>query len=99
MKEVLIKKLSSDLSSTGDCLKGLWFDYVKEKGEVSLNYSFISLADGSCECMDKMVYEDNDVTLITEFGKRYSLDVYCKIETLLGLHDAVFLTYELPSGE
>ena len=98
MKEEMIKNLTNDIYRRGDCLRSLWRDYVRERVEVSLGRSHITLVDGVSERMDKMVPEGDDVMLVDQFGNRFSLYADCGIETLMELHDVVLVENQ-PSEE
>lgn len=91
-KDEQIKKLSDKLSKQCDEFRNLWRDYVKEKGEISLGRNHITLVDGTTERMDKMIPEGDDVMLVDQFGHKFSLYADCGCDTLLELHDVVFMS-------
>lgn len=89
MKEALIKK-TNEIYRSGDELRRMWEEYVRNNKEVPLDRSHITLLDGVTERMDKMIIRNGEVLLVDQFGNMFSLWSDCGLDTLMELCDVVF---------
>lgn len=98
METKLIEKTAQLCDSIKE-LKRLWMDYVREQGEVSLGGHCITMLDGSSERMEKLTHHDGEVFIVDCFGNEWNFELDTDPETLIELHDVVFVAMRKPLEE
>lgn len=98
MKQKLIEK-TTQLCNNAEQLKELWMDYVRQQGEVDLDGHYITMWDGSGERMSRLTHHDGSVCIVDVFGNEWDFSTDVGPETLIELHDVVFVAMKSSSGE
>lgn len=98
MKQKLIEK-TKQFCRSFDELKELWIDYVRQQGEVDLGGHYIIMWDGCGERMSRLTHHDGSVYIVDVFGNEWDFSTDAGPETIIELHDVVFVTMKSSSGE
>lgn len=90
MKEE-IKNLTMEMYDQIHQLRELWISYIKFKGEIELNGEYLTMWDGACERMKKIVSKPEGVFIVDVNDNEYQFIGDTGIDTLFELLDIVFV--------